>query len=419
MTQTLDYESKPTATSTRVLFLLGTMMFLQYAVQGVWMPILPGYLQASIEKGGLGFNESQIGWIMGLAGALGAFAAPFIAGQLADRYLNGERSLALLMLLSGVAFYITAGQTHFAPFLLLAIFFSIAYQPTLSITNSVAFANLKNPERAFPPLRMLGTIGFIVALNLFSWIWLGARDERVNITRVGQSLKVAGALSVVYAAFCLLLLPKTPPKKSVEHPLAFLEAFGLFRNPGFAVIMVLSLPIAVIHSAYFIRISPFLTDAIGLKQQYVGPATTLGQVSEILCLLGLGYLLKRLGYKKVLAIGAAAYVLRFFIFALGGPKPLVIAAIALHGVCFSCFLAAAYIYIERVAPSDARHSAQTVFGMVAIGLGPLLAGFYNRFWSAQDYSHFWWTQAAIAAGTMLLLLVLFPKEQFAEKVDRA
>jgi nucleoside transporter len=419
MTQTAA-PGTSSSSSYRILMLLGGMMFLQYAVQGVWMPYLSNYLQANPAKGGLGFTGGQVGWILGLAGAIGALAAPFIAGQIADRYLNGERALGLLLLVAGVAYYVTAYQTQFLPFLAIAIIFSIAYQPTLSITNSVAFAHLKNPERTFPPLRMLGTVGFIVASNLFPMLWLSTPDEKVNTARVVDSLKVAGVMSVAYAAFCILMLPKTPPKQNVARPLAFVEAFGLFRHRGFAWIMILSLPIAIIHSAYFIRMAPFLTDAIGLKQKHVGPAMSLGQGSEILCLLALGFLLKRLGYKMVLAIGAAAYALRFVIFAVGGPKPLVIAAIALHGVCFSCFLAAAYVYVERVAPADARHSAQTVFGMVVLGIGPVLAGFYNEYWDrfsrvvegarVQAYSQFWWTQAAIAAVSLLLLLAMFPRE---------
>jgi MFS family permease len=153
----------------------------------------------------------------------------------------------------------------------------------------------------------------------------------------------------------------------------------------------------------------------------VTSAMAIGQASEIFCLLALGFLLKRFGYKVVLAIGIAAYLVRFVIFAVGWPGPLVIAAIALHGVGFACFLAAAYVYVERVAPPDARHSAQTVFGIVVLGLGPVLSGFYNQYWDkftrlvdgvkVQDYSQFWWTQAAIAALTLLLLAALFPKKQ--------
>ncbi|MCY2951366.1 MAG: MFS transporter [Planctomycetota bacterium] len=397
------------------------MMFLQYAVQGVWMPLLPNYLLPSPEKGGLGFTGAQVGWILALAGAIGAFLAPFIAGQLADRYLNGERALGLLLLVSGIGYFITAYQTTFVPFLIFAIVCSIAYQPTLSITNSVAFANLQDPERRFPPLRMLGTVGFIGATILFPMVWLRGVDEVEKTARIGDSLKVAGVMSIAYAAFCVVLLPKTPPKKNGGNPLAFVEAFALLRHPGFAVIMLLALPIAVIHSAFFMRMAPFLKDAIGVKQEYVTSAMAIGQASEIFCLLALGFLLKRLGYKVVLAIGIAAYLVRFVIFAVGWPGPLVIAAIALHGVGFACFLAAAYVYVERVAPPDARHSVQTVFGIVVLGLGPVLSGFYNQYWDrfshladgvkVQDYSQFWWTQAAIAALTLLLLAALFPKTQ--------
>ena len=154
---------------------LSVIMFLQYAVWGVWLPYLANYLRAPVMEngqGGLGFTGAQVGWILGLAGSIGAIAAPFIAGQVADRYLNAERALALLLLLGGVVKYITAFQTGYMAWLLLSILYSVLYMPTLALTNSVAFANLDDPERKFPPVRALGTIGWIVASVAFPLIWM-------------------------------------------------------------------------------------------------------------------------------------------------------------------------------------------------------------------------------------------------------
>jgi MFS family permease len=136
----------------------------------------------------------------------------------------------------------------------------------------------------------------------------------------------------------------------------------------------------------------------------------------------LGIFVKRLGYKSVLALGCAAYVARFAVFASSTSAIAIVSAQALHGVCYGCFFAAAYLYVEHVAPADIRHSAQTVFGIIILGLGPVLAGFYNRYFDrftepgivngaaaqVQSYKQFWWAQAGIAAAAMLLLGVFFP-----------
>ena len=126
--------------------------------------------------------------------------------------------------------------------------------------------------------------------------------------------------------------------------------------------------------------------------------------------------IKKLGYRGVLALGCAAYAIRFGIFGLGGPKWLVIASQALHGLCYGCFFAGSFLYVEQVAPRDIRHSAQTVFGIIILGLGPILAGFYNQYFDrfttpagAQTYDAFWYSNAAIAAACGAALLLTFPR----------
>jgi nucleoside transporter len=414
---------------------LGVMMFLQYAVWGVWLPYLANYLQAPVlenGQGGLGFTGGQVGWILGLAGSIGAIAAPFIAGQVADRYLNAERALALLLLLGGVVKFITAFQTGYMAWLLLSILYSVLYMPTLALTNSIAFANLDDPERKFPPVRALGTIGFIVASVAFPLVWMKTDVHLVGYwpfadgtprpdgtARIAEALKVAGVISIGYAVYCLLLLPKTPPKQDVAHPLAFAEAFSLFRRADFTVLTFAALLISMIHQCYFIRTGPYLENAIGFDASDVGSVMAIGQVSEIVVLAVLGLFIKRLGYKWVLILGTLSYVLRYGLFAyvLSAEEPsrgVVQAAMALHGFNYGCFFAGAFLYVEKIAPVDIRHSAQTVFGIIILGIGPVLAGFYNQYFDrfkdvagAQQYHQFWWTQSAVAVLSTLILLALF------------
>lgn len=406
-------------------------MFLQYAVWGVWLPYLANYLIAPVRDGGLGFTGAQVGWILGLAASIGAVSAPFLAGQIADRFINAEKYLALLLIGGGVVKFITASVHDYHTFIVLSIVYSVLYMPTLALTNSIAFAHMDDPEKQFPTIRVWGTIGWIVASNAFPLLWLQsnlhltilppfiAGTDKPDATALwADCLRVAGVLAIAYGLWAAVALPRTPPTHNREHPFAFARAFALLRHRGFLIVTLVSLPIAMIHQVYFIRTGPFI-EALGFTKAHVGPILSIGQVSEIFFLAILGLLLARLGYKWTLVLGALAYALRFALFAIATPetRSIVLAANALHGLCYGCFFAGAFIYVERVASPDIRHSAQTVFGIIILGIGPVLAGAYNQWLdhlqisSAQgpvfDYRTFWLIQAAVAVGSMLVLAALF------------
>ncbi len=376
---------------------LSGMMFLQYAVWGAWLPVAGRYLSASTAEGGLGFTGGQIGLILGLAGSIGAMASPFIAGQLADRYFSTERFLALLLALGGVVKWITAAQTSYPAWLWLSIIYSVVYMPTLALSNSMAFAHLEDRDRGFPKVRVWGTIGWIVVSWVFPMLYLQhdlhlqwmppflVGPEKANVTaRLADSLRFSGVISWGYALFCLVL-PHTPPKKDGVERLAFAKAFRLLKEPSFAVLVAASLPISVIHQIYFIQTPPFLSH-LGLLDSQIGPAMTIGQFSEILIMALLGLLLTRWGFRAVITLGAFAYFARYMVWSVPSvPVPFQVASQALHGVCYACFFAAAFIYTDRVAPPDVRHSVQTVFGIIILGGGPVLGGILSG-WLADHYA---------------------------------
>lgn len=418
--------------------LLSAMMFLQYAVWGIWLPYLSRYLQAPplLEGGkrvggGLGFDGGEIGWILGLAGSVGAVASPFLAGQIADRFLNAERYLGLMLIVGGAINFALASAETFPLFLGLSIAYSVAYMPTLALTNSIAFAHLDRPEKEFPPVRVWGSIGWIVASNAFPLLWLQTNLEPTILPPfltgtekpdgpglIADSLRVSGFIAVLYGLFSLLFLPKTPPTRTVEHPLAFARAFALLKHKGFLAVTVAALPIAMIHQVYFIRTAPFLSD-VGFADAHIGPVMSIGQLSEIAVLAVLGFFIARLGYRKTLVLGCLAFAARYAIFAVGSSdtRPMIAAAMTLHGLCYGCFFAGAYVYVERVAPKDVRHSAQTVFAIIILGLGPVLAGFYNEWLDSKVspaesggatlWATLWWVQAGIAAACAAFVAALF------------
>ena len=408
---------------------LGVMMFLQYALWGAWLPVTARYLSATISEGGLGFTGSEIGMILGLAGSIGAIAAPFIAGQIADRYFSTERVLAILVTAGGAVKWITAYQTEYGAWLILSILYSVLYMPTLALSNSITFSHIDDQENNFPKIRVWGTIGWIVASWVFPMIWLQQNlhfqwmppfivgSEVANVTsRLADALKFSGLISLSYGAFCFLL-PHTPPKRNAVEKLAFKKAFELFKEASFTILVVASLAVSIIHQIYFLQTGPFLSH-IGILDSQIGPAMTIGQFAEIITMAYLGFFLKRLGFHKVISIGIAAYCVRYAIFGTEFfPVWVMVISQAFHGFCYAFFFAAAYIYVDKIADEDVRHSAQTVFGIIILGGGPViggwLSGYLQNVYTVNgifDYSAFWYILSMIGLATTLFFYFLFQNQ---------
>jgi len=410
---------------------LYVMMFLQYAVYGLWLPIAARFLSADRAVGGLGFSDLQIGMIIAVAGAIGALSAPFIAGQIADRYVAPARCLAVLLAVGGVVKFVTAYQTSYAAWLWLSIAYAVLFMPTLSLTNSLALAHLPDPKRQFPGVRAVGTIAWITVAWAFPMIWLQSdlqfrwlppfftgQDLPNAPARMIDSVRIAGAVSLGYALFCWFVLPRTPPKREAAKTLAFTKAFALVRRPSFAVLVAATLVVSIIHCFYFVQMSKFLA-AIGLADAYIMPAMSLGQFAEILALAVLGPVLARLGFRTVITLGALCYFLKYAFFGTTQlPLEAIVAAQLIHGFSFAFFFAASFIYVDRIAPPDTRYSAQTVFMLVILGIGPLVAGPLNGWLSGWctpaggrlDYSMFWYIAAAVGLTATVLVAALFRDE---------
>ena len=302
----------PLDPGTRVL--LSVMMFLQFAVWGAWFVTFGNRLEVI----GLG---GSIGSMYGTM-ALGTIFAPIVVGQIADRYFASEKLMGLLHLAGAVLLYFmsqfesVAGQSPEAvaaaawQFWLLALAYSLVYSPTLSLSNTVAFANVPDGGRDFPGLRVLGTIGWIAA-GLF--VGFGLTRLGINGQTSNVPFLLAAGLSVALGVFSFVL-PHTPPRGQAGDALPFLKAVGLLQSVPFAVFFGASFLITIVLAFYYGYTGVFIGDKHGVKE--VSNTMAIGQVAEMLILPFLPFFLFRFGMKWVLTLGMLCWGVRYLAFAL-------------------------------------------------------------------------------------------------------
>ena len=398
----LDAPKPPLDMGVRIR--LSVMMFLQFAVWGSYFTVWNVYLGTPVAEGGLGFNGTQIGSLYGTM-ALGAIISMMVAGQLADRVLSSEYLMAIFHLLGAVLLYAMAVVHDYNTLWFVSLLFALTYNPTLAIANSLAFHNIPDATRDFPTLRVLGTIGWIAAgMSIDLVLPKGAANTN-------RPLLMGAVLSGVLGVFSFML-PHTPPSGKSGGAMPFLRAFKLLKDPGFAIFFTISLVITIALAFYYTFAGPFLSS---LNVKAIGSTMSLGQWSEIGFMLALPFALKKFGMKGVLAVGMAAWAVRYGLFSLGHPFLLVLIGVALHGVCFDFFLAAGFIHTDNKAPVEIRGSAQGLFSFLTYGVGMWLGNeisgrVVDHFTNAEKviaWSKVWAVPAVGAAVCLLLFLVLW------------
>jgi len=345
---------------------LSVMMFLEYVIYGTWLPLLALYLSRF-----LGFSGTDIGWIFGTA-AIASITAMFVSGQIADRYLPSERFLALSHLVGGLAMISLAFARTFWPFFVGMLVHNLMYVPTMSVTNSICFHHLKDGQQ-FGRVRLWGTIGWIAASWPFFFLLKGVEGAALQ-QALTSIFWIAGGVSLALAAFSLTL-PHTPPARTGSRNAPF-EALRLLAIPAVLVLFIVTAMDSLVHACYFFWTSPFLA-ALGMHENRIMVAMSIGQVAEIGTMAILGLSLKRLGWRKVMTFGILGHAVRFAIYALGGPVWLVVASNLVHGFCYAFFFASVYIFVDEFFPKDVRASAQSLFNILVLGLGPF---FGNLLW---------------------------------------
>ena len=381
---------------------LSTMMFLQYFVWGAWYVAMGAYLNETLQ-----FNGQQVGLAYGST-ALAAMISPFFVGMIADRFFATERILAALHLIGALLLFWVATLDTFGQFYPVLIAYTLFYMPTLALTNSLSFHQMTDPGKQFPSIRVLGTIGWIVA---------GYAIDLLGYGRSAGMFQTAAVASAALGVFSLAL-PHTPPAR-LGHAITArdvlgLDALSLMKDRSFAIFVLGSFLICIPLQFYYAFANAFLSE-IGVASPT--SKMTLGQWSEIFFMLVMPWFFVRLGVKWMLIVGMLAWSTRYALFASGNADDLMwmlYAGILLHGICYDFFFVTGQIYTDKQAPIQIRAAAQGFIAFVTLGVG-MFIGSYLSGWvvdqfvtgATHDWRSIWLVPAAGAAAVMILFAALF------------
>jgi len=418
------------------------MMVLQFFIWGAWYPLIFGYLPS------LGFSPGEQTWILSTFPAA-AIIGMFFSNQFADRNFAAEKFLSASHLIGGLAMLSLVWTRSFWPFFLAMLVHCLLYVPTISITNSIAFAHMKDPQKEFGLVRMGGTIGWVLAawpmtFILVDWARVNATQTTGFVNWLGTVLEsgltgpalqagtrwtfaVAAIASLVFAAFSLTL-PHTPPKRVTEgaEKFAWLEALRLLAAPFIMVLWIVTFMDSTVHNLFFNWTGTFLgTDVaaggVGIPGNWIMPVMSIGQIAEISTMAILGITLKRLGWRATMILGILGHAARFAVFAFFPEHKWAVVLInVVHGVAYAFFFATVYIFVDEFFPKDVRASAQGLFNLMILGLGPLVANVIGPKLMGETFktatgvdfrSLFLVPLSAAIAAALILLLFFHPPEK--------
>jgi nucleoside transporter len=388
--------------TTGIRVKLSTMMFLEFFIWGAWFVTMGTYLTVTLKATGTqnaGAYATQ---------SLGAIIAPFVIGLIADKYFSAQKILGVLHLLGAASLFYATTIADFDKFYPNILFYMIIYMPTLALVNSVSFKQMKDPSKEFPPIRVFGTAGWIVAGLIIGWLgWEKSGSLVLTFKMAAGASLLLGLLSFT--------LPDTPPVKKGQKTsfgdIIGLDSIGLLKNRSYLTFFLASVAICIPLAFYYNFTNHFLNE-VGMTA--AAGKQSMGQMSELLFMAAMPLFFVRLGVKKMLAVGMLAWVLRYIFFAygdVGGNYWMLIAGIVMHGICYDFFFVTGQIYTDNLAGERFKSAAQGFITLATYGVGMLIGSYISGpivdHWKTSATTHNWQTIWLIPAGIAAVVLIFF------------
>ncbi|MBK7871671.1 MAG: nucleoside permease [Saprospiraceae bacterium] len=389
---------------------LSIMMFLEFFIWGAWFVSMGTYLGNNLKASGV---ETGIAY---QTQSIGAILAPFIIGLIADRFFPAQRILGVLHLAGAALMYLASTAPAFSIFYPYILIYMILYMPTLALVNSISFRQMASPEKQFASVRVFGTLGWIVAGLTISYLGWDAQPDGSN--KLENTFQMAAIVSAILGVMSFTL-PHTPPARDKNEKLSIsdilgLDALGLLKDRSFLTFFIGSVLICIPLAFYYSFANPFLSE-VGMTNPTGKMA--MGQMSEALFLLVMPWFFVRLGVKKMLLLGMAAWAVRYALFAFGDAGEnywMLILGIVLHGICYDFFFVTGQIYTDNLAGEKFKSAAQGLITLATYGVGMLIGSLVSGYIvdvyatdSGHDWRSIWLIPAGIAFVIILAFLVAF------------
>jgi nucleoside transporter len=399
--------------------LLSLMMFLQYYIWGAWYVTMGSYIDHQFAGQDV---DAAKGAAYG-AGAIATIISPFFVGMIADRFFSAQKIMGVLHLVGAALLVYATQMTLTSGFYWVILVYSLLYMPTIALSNSVAFAQMTDPGKQFPWIRVFGTLGWIVAGLIIAKF--GFKDSSMTFL---VAAGVSAALGIIS-----FILPNTPPKASKENSsigsILGKDAFVLFKSNAYKIFFVAAILICIPLSFYYAQAETFLTEFF--KKGTPG-VMSMGQMSEALFIIAIPFLFNKIGVKNMLILGMSAWVLRYVCFAYGNNSSLwmLYAGIILHGVCYDFFFVTGYMYTEKKAGEKIKNAAQGLFTFATYGVGMFIGTNYSGSIAAKyatnthaidpethkeiishNWQSIWLYPAAIAAAVLVAFIFSFKEKK--------
>jgi NHS family xanthosine MFS transporter len=387
------------------------MNFLEFFVWGSWLISLGGYMIKT-----LGFTGTQVGSIYATMGVASLFM-PALLGIVADRWVNAERVLGMCHLIGAGLLLWASTVSDYNTMYVIMLLNAMVYMPTIALNNTVSYAVLKKEGidiiKVFPPIRVWGTVGFIVAM----WV-----VDFGGWTLSPLQLYVSAASGLMLGVYAFTM-PACPPARVTKTRTLLstfgLDAFVLFKRTRMIVFFIFAMLLGAALQITNTFGGTFLED---FKVSYAGSfgvehpnlLLSISQISETLFILTIPFFLKRFGIKKVMLISIFAWVLRFGLFGFGDPGDglvLLVMSMIIYGMAFDFFNISGSLFVEKEADPSIMASAQGLFMLMTNGIGAFVGGMlsgvvvdYFTENGVRDWQSIWLS----FAGYALVLGIVFP-----------